>query len=109
MSELGPFVAWLAFAWVLFVVGNSLSGLVDAWRSQALCRADRARVKTAAMAERDPSHDCDVTDCEVYLCESCGHHAHSVGTPANWAFDPEDSVYLCADYKDCDENQDGAT
>lgn len=40
MSELGPFVAWLAFAWVLFVVGNSLSGLVDAWRSQALCRAD---------------------------------------------------------------------
>lgn len=108
MSDAGPFVAWLAFAWVLFVVGNSLSGLVDAWRTRALVRADKTRAETAALARVDG--DCDVGDCEVFRCEACDRHAHSVGMPDGWAFDTEESVYLCGDCQDDhDEPHAGAT
>lgn len=107
MSDAGPFVAWLAFAWVLFVIGNSLSGLVDAWRTRALARADKTRAQTAALAHEDDG--CDVDGCEVFRCESCDRHAHSVGMPDGWAFDEEDGVYLCAGCKEADhgETQDG--
>lgn len=100
MSELGPFLAWCAAAWAIFALTNSVSGLVDAWRTRALCRADKTRAEAAALLRGDPDHVCDVDDCDTFRCEACGRHAHSVGMPDGWAFDTEESVYLCGDCQD---------